>query len=469
MKESVFKAYDIRGTVGKDFLLESVSDLGYAIAYFFRKHYPHTKTIVIGRDGRINSPEIQKNIINSLIESGFCVIDIGLVPSPVLYFALHTKPWDAGIIVTASHNKKEDNGIKINIAKNAVTSVEIQQIKEYYIEKKVPFFNDTGILQKYNIIDEYINFLKKSFPELIDSSISFVIDCGNGTSGVIIPTLIQEMKLKNAKIICENVDGNFPNHDANPTKIENMQDVLIELKTEKFEVGIGIDADGDRMAAMTASGILLAGDTLLTIFVRDLLKEQSFSVKTLKDKEKTTVVCNVLSSDILMNFLENQGAKIIMVPVGNGIMRAEIKKNNAQLGAETSGHFFFSDNYFGFDDGIYASLRLLELLQNTQKTLDELLSELPEKFSSPEFRLPCSSEEKNIILEQATDYFKKEPCSLLLIDGIRVQYKEGWILIRPSNTESLLSIRFESKTEEGYETLKDHVTNILPLSFGKLI
>lgn len=459
MKESVFKAYDIRGTVGKDFLLESVSDLGYAISYFLKNHYPQVKNIVIGRDARTTSLEIQQNIMNSLTQSGFFVFDVGLVPSPVVYFALHTGTYDAGIIITASHNKKEDNGIKINIGKNAITSDEIQQIKKYYNQKKSLFSETKGAIKQVDMVTEYITFLKNSFKNLIGSDISFVLDCGNGTSGVVIPRLIEEMKLKNGKILCSVIDGNFPHHDANPTKIENMQEVLQELKTGNFEVGIGIDGDSDRMAAMTKSGILLSGDTLLTIFVQNLLKNRSH----------VTAVCNVLSSDILMKFLESLGAKIIMVPVGNGTMRAEIKKNNADIGAEVSGHFFFSDHYFGFDDGIYATLRLLELLHNTKKTLDELLSELPPRFSSPEFRISCAQEEKNTILERAIDYFEKQSCSLLLIDGVRAQYKEGWILIRPSNTESLISIRFESNTKDGYKILKNKIIGMLPSSFIQLI
>lgn len=459
MKESVFKAYDIRGTVGKDFLLESVSDLGYAISYFLKNHYPHVKNMVIGRDARVTSEKIQQDIMNSLINSGFSVFDICLVPSPVVYFAVHTGAYDAGIIITASHNKKEDNGIKINIGKNAITSLEIQEIKKYYNQKKSLFSEVKGIVQHYDIIPEYISYLKKLFPELINSSLSFVVDCGNGTSGVVMPRLIEEMKLKNAKILCATVDGNFPNHDANPTKIENMQDVLHELKTGKFELGIGIDGDSDRMAAITKSGVLLSGDILLTIFVQDLLK----------NRPNVTAVCNVLGSDILMQFLQKKGATVIMVPVGNGIMRAEVKKHHAQLGAEVSGHLFFSDHYFGFDDGIYVALRLISLLQNSKKTLDEFVQELPQRYTSLELRISCSPEEKNKSIQDAIDYFQKQNCSLLLIDGIRAQFEYGWILIRPSNTENLLSIRFEGTTKENYEILKKHLSTCLPLYFTEFI
>lgn len=301
MKESVFRAYDIRGTIGKNFLLDSVYNLGLAIAYFFKTQYPHIKSIIIGNDPRLHSEYIKKELIRSFLESGFSVFDNGLSSSPLIYFALHTKSIDAGIMITASHNGKDDNGIKINIGTHAITSDEIQQIKRNFFEKKSINSAIPGSLSSISIHDEYISYLVNNFAHLIGNKISCVIDCGNGSSGLLLKEIVRRMRWENVCILHANPDGNFPHHAPDPTDIENMSDVASCLQRGAYEFGIGIDGDADRMSVMNKSGTLLSGDLVLALFAQDLQRHE----------EKPIIICNVLASDVIMEHLKKKGHYVV--------------------------------------------------------------------------------------------------------------------------------------------------------------
>jgi phosphomannomutase / phosphoglucomutase len=452
MKESVFRAYDIRGTVGKDFLLDSVSDLAKAMAYFFSVHYPKVKKVVIGHDPRIYSSFIKQELARAFLESGFAVFDIGLCTSPLIYFALHTEPFDAGIMVTASHNKKEDNGIKINVGTHALLSDEIQQIKRYFLQQKqITTSHVQGTYQQYNIVEKYSTFLQNQFTHLKNSSISFVIDCGNGSAGLIVTRLKEALDWKNVHVLFSDPDGLFPNHDPNPHDEKNWASVKKLLQEKKdIAFAIGLDGDADRMSVMTKEGKLLSGDQVLALFVKALLMQ----------KKTLTAVYNVLASEILMSDLARQGAETYLVAVGNPIMRNALRKKNATIGGETSGHFFFADRYFGFDDGIYAMIRFVELYLQLQKDLEEVISEFPDSFVSPEIRIFCPDTEKQQVMEVVKQYFFdfQQSC----IDGVRVCFNTGWLIIRPSNTEPVVSIRFEGETRQMYEQLMQYIEKALP-------
>lgn len=449
MKESIFRAYDIRGTVGKNFSLDSVYDLGCAIAYFFSTDYPQVRSIIVGQDPRVHSEFIKRELIKAFLDSGFSIFDNGLSTSPLIYFALHTHAIDAGVMVTASHNGKEDNGIKINIGKRALTSKEIQCIKSYFFEKKAIKSSATGTVTPLSVHDSYIAYLAKQFSHLIDHKASCVIDCGNGAAGIVIQKLIQKMRWSNVRVLHAEPDGNFPNHDPDPTHSENMADVAACLLREDYEWGIGIDGDADRMAVMTKKGKLLSGDIVLALFAKGGCNQ------------KSTILCNVLASDVILSQLKKEGITVYTVPVGNPIMRAMMCEKNAQIGGETSGHFFFSDRYFGFDDGIYAMMRFFELCVAKERFVEESLKAFPLTYVSPEFRVACPEEEKEEVIEQVKKYFQQS--SPLCIDGVRVCFDHGWLLVRPSNTQAVLSIRFEATNQKEFAALQNQITHALPM------
>ncbi len=458
LRYNIFKEYDIRGIVGEEFLIDDIYDLTQAIITFFLKQNPKTNNILIGMDGRLHSPKIKKNMIAAITDLGLNVVDIGLCPAPVLYFSLFThRESVSGLMITASHNPKEYNGIKICLDKKNVWGNQIQEIKKIVQEKDFYKYSETkkGNVKTYDATNEYIKWLVKEFIHLKNLEIAAIIDCGNGTAGTVIPRLIKEMGWKNIKLLYEEVDGTFPNHEADPTKPENMTTVFDFLKKDKkLELGIGFDGDCDRMSSVTKDCYLVPGDKLLAVFSKQLLKKHP----------KSTIVFDIKSSSGLIELLNKWDARLIMAPSGHSRIKDIMQKQDALLAGELSGHFYFKDRYFGYDDGIYAMMRLFEILQETNKTLRELIAEFPKKFSTPEYRLTCKEKDKHLIVDHVTNYFvDKKNIKILTIDGIRAQMPYGWGLVRASNTESIISLRFESDTAEGLRKVKcDFVRALKP-------
>jgi len=444
MNDIIFREYDIRGVVGKDLLLEQAYDLGKAIVTYFAQQNPHEKTIVIGRDGRTHSQELTQCLQNAALDLGFDVIDVGLVPTPALYFAVHHLKLPFALEVTASHNPKEYNGIKMWY----VWGEKIQQIKAIFQKKEfLPNASKRGTQTNYDILSVYLEYLKNQFTHLQGISLKVVIDCGNGPAGLIYPRLTEMMGWKDVTILFPEVDGNFPNHEADPTVPENMQDVARELAADANRVfGIGLDGDCDRMSPMTKQGLLIPGDKLLALFAQTMLLEHPGA----------TVICDIKSSSSLMELLNTWHARPVLCPSGHSLIKVAMETEQALLAGELSCHFFFKDRYFGFDDGIYASLRLFELLIQQKKSLEDLLTVFPHRESSPEIRLICKTEdEKREIVAGVKDAFlSRTDMETITIDGIRAQAAYGWGLIRSSNTQPAISMRFESATLEGLARVK---------------
>ena len=446
MKYTIFRKYDIRGIVDKELQIDDIYNLTQAIITFFLKQHSETKNITIGMDGRLHSPKIKEKMVSAITDLGLNVIDIGLCPTPVFYFSLFThKKSTSGLMLTASHNPKEYNGIKICFDKKAIWGKHIQEIKKIVQEKDFYKYSKEkkGTVETYDATSKYITWLTKEFAHLKNLETNAVIDCGNGTAGTILPRLIKKMGWKNIKLLYEKVDGTFPNHEADPTKPENMRTVFDFLKKDQtLELGIGFDGDCDRMNPVTKDCYLIPGDKLLAIF----------SKQVLKNNPKSAVVFDIKSSSGLIELLEKWNAKPIMAPSGHALIKEEMATNNAILAGELSCHFFFKDRYFGYDDGIYAMMRLFEILHETNKTLGELIAEFPKKFCTPEYRLTCNEKNKNFIVDHVTNYFVgKKNTKILTIDGIRAQMPYGWGLVRASNTQPVISLRFESDTEEGLQ------------------
>ena len=461
MDSRIFREYDIRGIVNKEFSIEESFQIARGIITYFKQENPRIDTIVIGTDGRTHAEPIKKQAILAATEAGINVIDIGICPTPTFYFALHTTETTSGFIITASHNPKEYNGMKICFNTKSVWGKEIRKIKEI-CETQNFYKNKTkqlGTVKKYNAIDEYITWLSKHFSHLKNLSVNAVIDCGNGTAGTIFPKLISKMNWTNVELLFEKVDGTFPNHEADPTTHKNMVDVKNHLsKNSTLDFGLGLDGDCDRMNPMTKKGFLIPGDQLLAVYAKQVLV----------DFPGAPIVFDIKASQGLIDILKKWGAKDCISPSGHSIIKDRMLKNNAKLAGELSCHFFFNDRYFGYDDGIYATLRLFEILNETKQTLEQLLKVFPKKISSPEIRISCKEENKTKIVEDAKIFFAaKKDIESITIDGIRAKTNYGWGLVRASNTQPAITIRFEADNNENLKKIKNDFFKVLKPHFNE--
>jgi phosphomannomutase / phosphoglucomutase len=456
MKSTIFRHYDIRGEVGTDFDLGQVYNLGYAIAYYFLLKKPDTKTVLVGMDGRIHSPQIREQLCAALQESGLDVLDIGLCPVPVLYYGLHTLAVDAGIMITASHNPPEYNGLKICLGTESIWGDQIQEIAHLYEQQMRITDAIPGTYQAYDLSSSYRAQLEHDFAHLKGNPLPMIFDCGNGAVGTLIPELIKKMDWSHAAFLYDTVDGRYPNHEADPTIAANMEDLKKMVIKSDAQVGIGFDGDGDRMAAMTHEGRLLSGDTLLAIFAYHILKEQQLA------GTQGSVVFDIRSSKAVAEVIEQQGGKAYRSAAGHASIKADMKRYGALLGGELSCHFMFEDRYFGFDDGIYAAFRLIELIITTGKSLAQLQALVPQTHSSQEYRISCDPHIRHTMLEKIKTYFKKQKdAKLLTIDGIFVELPTGWGLVRLSHTQPVISLRFEADSAHDLVYIKSLFASIL--------
>lgn len=458
-KDHVFHEYDIRGTIDKDFMVDDVYDIGKALACYFLEKNPRLKTVAIGMDGRKHSPIIRDLLVSSLTDSGLKVVFIGKCTTPVMYFAMHTQPFDAGLMITASHNGKEDNGLKICLGKTCVWGKELQVVKKYFKQRKGVFSRSRGSYYRQDMVKPYIEWMCNHFSHLKNIDTSFVIDCGNGAAGFVIPELIKEMGWKNVHTLYADVDGDFPNHIADPTVEENMQDVKKFLQeNESVEFGLGFDGDVDRMDPMTKGGYLLGGDQLAAIYY-NFIKD---------DYPGAVVVFGIKSSSGPIELLKKWGARPYLSATGHTIIKDQIKKRNAVVAAEISCHLYFADRYFGFDDGVYAMLRLIEIINETGKTLEELLEILPERFSTKEYRISCPEDKKSKVVAAVLQaYSGRENVDVNTIDGVRATMDYGWGLVRASNTQPVICLRFEANTKEDLYKVRDEFAEILEQYYEK--
>jgi len=445
MVDHIFREYDIRGIVGKEFFIEDAYDLARAIVFYDAEHKKMFNTAVLARDARTHSPEIYAQVLKALYDSGLQVIDIGICPSPALYFAVHTKAVDGGFMVTASHNPPEYNGLKLMLGTRSLWGKDIQEIKKLFHEKKSISALQPGSVVSDPIVPVYVAWLVDHFPLLHNIELPFIIDCGNGAAGAVIPFLVEKMGWKNVQVLYPELDGTFPHHEADPTVEKNMADVKKVLQNSDALFGFGFDGDGDRVGFMTKDGYLIPGDRLLGIFAQNIIERMPGA----------GVVYNVLSSSALIDMIHSAGGRGFMVPAGHSIIEEEMQRTHAVLGGEISGHFFFHDRYFGYDDGIYAALRMLEILVESGQSLEYFVSRVPKKVTTREYRIPCPEDQKKGMIDHVYRCFKeRSEASIITIDGLRITLPYGWGVVRPSNTQAVLSVRFESDTQEGLMRIK---------------
>lgn len=452
INDTAFREYDIRGIVGQEIPIEATYDLAHAITTYFLQKKPTLKNIAVGMDGRTHSPAIKEQVCKAITDAGINVIFLGICPTPALYFSLHTTKADAGIMITASHNPKEYNGFKLCLNKDSVSGDQIRAIQSLY-KNQVKTTSEIQGSVLYNPIDKpYITWLANHFRNLEGMNMSIVIDCGNATAGVIIPDLVRALKWKNITILFPEIDGTYPHHDADPTIEKNMQDVKQTLATTSCQLGLGFDGDADRVAAMTKQGYLVPGDKLLALLARPIIK----------DHPGATVICDVTSSAALLHVIECWGGRCCMVPTGHASIKSAIKKEHGVLGGELSCHFTFADRYFGFDDGIYTALRLIEQLYISKQNLTDLVNVFPTLHSSASIRIPCDCSHIQNMINTVKNHFEQQAnVKLITIDGVRAVTPYGWGLIRASNTQPVISLRFESDTAQGLIQIKKDFAKLL--------
>ncbi len=446
----IFREYDIRGVYNKQFDDEFAYYLGKAFCSFVHKKTGKKNfRLSLGHDARTSSVPLIENLKRGFVESGAEVYMLGMVTSPISYFSTFALDLDGGIMVTGSHNPPEYNGFKISFGKTTIHGAEIQQL--YKIISENDYVSAPGGSAKtYDIFPEYLERYKKEFGQL--KPIKVVLDCGNGAGGVIVKRLFETVGLT-PEILFEKPDGTFPNHHPDPTVEENLQDLAKKVKETGAVVGIGFDGDADRIGIVDHTGKMIYGDELMTIYAR--------SVLATKKGEK--IVGDVKCSDRMYNDIAKNGGVPVLWKTGHSLVKEKVKSEKAPFGGEMSGHVFFADRNYGYDDAPYAGLRLCEILSQTGKNIPQLLEGLPPAFNTPEIRIDTTEEKKVLIVEKVKEAFSKpsDDFKVNLIDGIRISFNDGWALARASNTQPVLVVRFESSTEAGLKKIQDSVMSVV--------
>lgn len=438
---SIFREYDIRGIVGKDLTVELAEKIGRA--YGSRAVRAGAKAIAVGRDGRTSASVMREAVLKGLLGCGLDVVDIGICPTPLLYFALFTLPVDGGVMITASHNPPEYNGFKLCLGKDSLHGAAIQSLQADI--ERGRFESGQGRVSAHAIIPDYLAYIKKAFAHVRADRLHVVVDCGNGMGGLVGPDALRTLGCRVTGLY-EEVDGRFPNHPPDPTVVANLQDVIRKVGETGADVGIAYDGDADRIGAVDEKGQILWGDKLMVLFSRDILKE----------KPGATIISEVKASQVFYDDVAKHGGRPIMWRTGHSVIKAKLKEEKAALAGELSGHIFFADRYFGYDDAIYASCRLIEILAKAGRPLSTLLTDLPFTVSTPEIRVDCPDDVKFQVVEEAKKQLAREH-KIIDIDGVRVLFPDGWGLIRASNTQPALVLRFEATSEPALKRIREIV------------
>lgn len=438
MNPYIFREYDIRGLVGKDLTEEVAKNIGKAVGTYLHEY---GNKIVVGQDNRKSSPLLAKALIEGILSTGCDVIDVGTLPTPVLYFSIHLYSQTGGIMLTGSHNPAEYNGFKICKGLSSIYGDEIQKLRQIIEDNS--FQKGSGNLTKKDPKNEYVQFIIRNAN--IRPNLKIIIDAGNGTAGFILPSLMKKLNINPSYLYLE-PDGNFPNHLPDPTIPEYMENLIDEVKKQNADLGIGYDGDADRIGAVDDKGRMVWGDKLLCLYAREILSRHP----------KAKIIMDVKCSQATVEYIEKYGGEAIMWKTGHSLIKEKMKETGALLAGEMSGHMVFKDNYLGFDDAILASLRLLDILSKSDKKFSELLDEIPSYFSTPEIRVDCPEKEKFRIVDELKEYFKKR-YKTIDIDGVRILFENGWGLIRASNTQPMLVLRFEAKNEQELDKIKSEV------------
>jgi phosphomannomutase/phosphoglucomutase len=438
----IFRQYDIRGIVGKDLTIEAAEAIGRAYAVLLAER-GISGAVAVGRDNRPSGASLRDALVKGLTESGLDVIDVGIVPTPLLYWSLHHLPVVAGIQITGSHNPPEYNGFKCSVGKGSLHGEGIQRLYAHITAGQ--FRTGAGKVSHEEIIDRYVADIAQKIGPL-PKDMKVVIDCGNGVGAVAAPQLFKALGITPTWLFAES-DGTFPNHHPDPTVVENLQDLIKAVRETGSEVGIGFDGDADRIGIVDKNGTIIWGDYLLLLYARDVL------ARTGKGQ---SIIFDVKCSQALPDGIEKAGGKAIMWKTGHSLIKDKMKEEHAPLAGEMSGHMFFTEGFYGHDDALYAAARLLRILADAKQTVDQLLADVPRFVSTPEMRVDCPDDRKEQVTRDALAHFRaKYPVSD--VDGVRILFDGGWGLIRSSNTQPILVLRFEASSEARLAELRAEV------------
>lgn len=439
----IFREYDIRGVVGEDLTPEIVCLLGRAYGTYMQEK--GLTNVIVGRDCRLSSDGFRDALVEGILATGCHVTDIGVCPTPVFYFSLFHLEKEGGMMITASHNPPDFNGFKVAVGKGTIFGEELRKLRRRL--EMGDFAQGQGTQTTYEITTPYLQRVEQDIS--IARPIRVAIDGGNGTAGPVAATLLRNLGCEVFPLYCE-MDGRFPNHHPDPTVPEFLKDLIDTVIREKAEIGLAYDGDGDRLGVVDKRGEIIWGDRLLILFAREILKSHPGA----------TIISEVKASQTLYDDIARHGGNPIMWKTGHSLIKDKMKETGALLAGEMSGHLFFADRYFGYDDAIYASSRLLEILAKYGKGALDLIEDVPRMTSTPEIRIPCPDEKKFQIVEKIRDHFSATH-EVIDIDGARILFDHGWGLVRASNTGPLLVLRFEAGDRPTLEAIRGEIEGMV--------
>ena len=449
LNKSIFREYDIRGIVKTDFPDSVVESLGKAFGTYILKQ--NGNTISVSGDIWESSPILKQNFINGVLSTGANVIDVGILPTPVNYYSIYHLDVDAAVQITGSHNPNEFNGFKFSCKKESFYGEKIQQLKNMILNKN--YTSGNGTLKKQNILNNYIEMLCSKIK--LNKKLKVIIDSGNACGCLTVPQTLKKLGVNVEELYC-NIDSSFPNHHPDPTVDSNLKDIISKIKESDFDLGMAFDGDADRIVVIDENGEIIRSDNLICLFLPEII--------TSTNKK---IIFDVKCSESLEKMIIKYGGTPLMWKTGHSLIKDKMKIEKANFAGEMSGHIFFGDDYYGYDDALYVGLRLLQILSNTNKKLSQLTNEIPKYYSTPEMRIDCvNDEEKFKITEKAIQYFTNN-YECITIDGVRIKFKNGWGLVRSSNTQPVIVCRFEATTQNDLNQMKDMVLNKLN-EFGEI-
>ncbi len=433
----IFREYDIRGRVGEDLTAETVVSIGRGFGtYAARKG---VAKLMLGRDCRLSSPSFRNALVEGLLSSGVDVVDVGVCPTPLLYFSIVRYGADGGAMITGSHNPPEFNGFKLCIGDVTLYGDMIQEIRR--IVEHGDFATGRGRESRRDVVPDYREYVRSNIS--IPRRLRVVVDAGNGTASPVAPPLFRDLGMEVVELFCE-MDGRFPNHFPDPTVPENLRSLIEAVRESGADVGVAYDGDADRIGAVNEKGEVLYGDYLLLLFAREILRR----------KPGATVISEVKASQNLYDDIARHGGRPVMWKAGHSLIKKKMKEESAEVAGEMSGHIFFADRYLGFDDAIYASARLFEIVARSDRPLSGMLSDLPPVMATPEIRIDCPDERKFRIADRVAEIVRPKARDVIEVDGVRALFDGGWGLVRASNTQPVLVLRFEGKDREAVERIR---------------
>jgi phosphomannomutase/phosphoglucomutase len=449
MNDTIFRKYDIRGIVGDELNVPVVRDIGRAFGTVMLRE--GRRTLVIGRDCRLSSPSFRDALADGLLSTGANVIDVGMVPTPLAYYGIYHLKADGGIMITGSHNPPDYNGFKLCRGTMPLFDQEILGIRD--LIHAGDYEKGHGSLRRVEVIDDYIAEISGII--LLQRPLNVIVDAGNGVAGLVAPRLYRQLGCTVTEMFTD-PDGTFPNHHPDPTVPENMEHLIAEMKKGKYDLGIGFDGDADRIGIIDSDGSMLFGDELMVLLSREVLSRLPGA----------PIIFDVKCSQNLVNDIKAHGGQPVMWQTGHSFIKTKMKEIEAPLAGEMSGHLFFNDRFFGYDDATYAGARLMEIAAAGSQSFRQMLSNLPKVYNTPEIKFPVPEDKKFAAVEGIVKHYKASH-DTIDIDGARVNFGDGWALARASNTTPYIILRFEAQTPERLKEIQDSVTAVVARFAGK--